>query len=84
MKSKNNFCSVWGVILHKKIMQSQKFLKYVQECPFNIKCLWLKSKIAQLSPPPSVKGHSSLTFLQYFPWPWQLVSANFGHLLDSS
>ena len=68
----------------KKILQNQKFLKYVQECPFNIKCLWLKSKIAQLSPPPSVKGHSSLTFLQYFPWPWQLVSANFGHLLDSS
>ena len=32
----------------KKILQNQKFLKYVQECP--VKCLWLKSKIAQLSP----------------------------------
>ena len=35
----------------KKNLQNQKFLKYVQECP--VKCLWLKSKIAQLSAPPS-------------------------------
>ena len=41
-----------GVILHeKKIQQNQKFLKYVQGCP--VKCLWLKFKIAQLSPTPN-------------------------------
>ena len=34
-------------------LQNQKFIKYVQECP--VKCLWLKSKIAQLSPMPTVK-----------------------------
>ena len=38
-----------GNIAWKKILQNQKFLKlkYIQECP--VKCLWLKSKIAQLS-----------------------------------
>ena len=36
-----------------QILQNQKFLKYVQECP--VKCLWLKSKIAHLSDPPTMK-----------------------------
>ena len=36
----------------KKSLQNQKILKYVQECP--VKCLWLKSKIAQLSPIPTI------------------------------
>ena len=50
---KKRFLQCWGVILHeKKILQNQKFLKYVQECP--VKCLWLKSKIAQLSPTPTL------------------------------
>ena len=40
-----------GNFARKKILQNQKFLKYVQECP--VKCLWLKSKIAQLSPIPT-------------------------------
>ena len=39
-----------GKFARKKILQNQKFLKYVQECP--VKCLWLKSKIAQFSYPP--------------------------------
>ena len=39
-----------GNFARKKILQNQKFLKYVQECP--VKCLWLKSKIAKLSDPP--------------------------------
>jgi len=39
-----------GNFARKKILQNQKFLNYVQECP--VKCLWMKSKIAQLSPMP--------------------------------
>ena len=39
--------------LDLQILQNQKFLKYVQECP--VKCLWLKSKIGQLLPTPTRK-----------------------------
>ena len=45
------FAVLGGNFARKKILQNQKFLKYVQECP--VKCLWLKSKIAQLSPNPT-------------------------------
>ena len=44
-----NYCSVLDVKI-KPIIIIIKFLKYIQECP--VKCLWLKSKIAQLSPTP--------------------------------
>ena len=45
------FLQCRGVIFQKKkILRFWKSLKYVQECP--VKCLWLKSKIAQLSPMP--------------------------------
>ena len=37
--------------LQKIFAIPKKFLKYVQECP--VKCLWLKTKIAQLSPTPT-------------------------------
>ena len=48
---KKGFCSAGGNFARIKILQNQKILKYVQECP--VKCLWLKSKIAQLSPIPT-------------------------------
>ena len=48
---KTVFAVQGGNFSKKKILRFWKSLKYVQECP--VKCLWLKSKIAQLSPPPN-------------------------------
>ena len=45
------FLQCGGNFARKKNLQNQKFLHYVQECP--VKCLWLKSKIAHLSPTPN-------------------------------
>ena len=50
--SKTVFAVQGGNFSKKKILRFWKSLKYVQECP--VKCLWLKSKIAQLSPPPTI------------------------------
>ena len=51
IKTSQVFAVPEGNFARKKILQNQKFLKYVQECP--LKCLWLKTKIAQLSPTPT-------------------------------
>ena len=59
--SKTVFAVRGGNFARKKILQNQKFLKYVQECP--VKCLWLKSKIAHLSDPPN-EGQSTTIFLR--------------------
>ena len=50
--AKTVFAVRGGNFARKKILQNQKFLKYVQECP--VKCLWLKSEIAQLSYHPTL------------------------------
>ena len=51
--SKTVFAVQGGNFSKKKILRFWKSLKYVQEC--HVKCLWLKSKIAQLSPPPIIR-----------------------------
>ena len=52
--------AVPGVILHEKNSAKPEV---PQICPSPVKCLWLKSKIAQLSPTPTCSLETKSSFL---------------------